>query len=147
MVCLNCRQKIIDYKYVADYEKSILYPEFKGAIITSLALVAYKNEVINNKVPVLICKEQLMSLPQVIYFKKNHYLVLTFNEKISMLNAAGLVDYWTKKYTKMKYIHGIETPREPKKLKISQLYGGFQIWLGGLGIGFILFIREHVWKR
>lgn len=131
----------------AVYEKSILDPEFKGAIITSLAITAYKNEIINNNVPVLICKEQLMSLPQVIYFQKNHYLVLTFNEKISMLNAAGLVDYWTKKYTKMKYVYGIQPTKAPKNLNISQLYGGFQIWLGGLNIGLILFIREYIWKR
>lgn len=119
-------------------------PAFKGAIITSLAITAYKNEVINNNVPVLICKEQLMSLPQVIYFQKNHYLVQTFNEKISMLNAAGLVDYWTKKYTKMKYLYGIPPAKAPKHLNISQLSGGFQIWLVGLGIGVVIFVREYI---
>ena len=131
----------------AFYEKSILNPEFKGAIITSLAITAYKNQIINNNVPVLICKEQLMSLPQVIYFQKNHYLVLTFNEKISMLNAAGLVDYWSKKYIKMKYVYGIQPAKAPRNLNISQLYGGFQIWFGGLGIGAVIFLHEYISKR
>ncbi|CAO1429993.1 unnamed protein product [Diamesa hyperborea] len=144
---IYARQKVIDFVQAAIYEKRMMSPEFKGAIITSLAITAYKNEMIKNDIPVLMCKEQLMSLPQVLYFQKNHYLVMTFNEKISMLNAAGLVDYWSKKYIKMKYVYGIEPAKTPRNLNMSQLYGGFQIWLGGLAIGTVIFIRECIWKR
>ena len=143
---INARQTIYNYLNITYFDKKILDHEFKGALISTLSLTAYKNELIKNNVTVRICKEYLMLLPQVIYFRKNHFLVESFNDNIAKLNAAGLVDYWTKKYIKLKYLYGIETPREPKKLNISQLYGGFQIWLGGLGIGFILFIREYYWK-
>ncbi|CAO1425859.1 unnamed protein product [Diamesa serratosioi] len=140
------RQTVYDFRNATYYDERIMDHEFKGALISTLSLTAYKNEVIKNNVTVRICKEYLMSLPQVIYFRKNHFLVESFNDNIAKLNAAGLIDYWTKKYIKLKYLYGIEPPREPKRLNISQLIGGFQICFAGLGIGLILFIREYFWK-
>lgn len=94
-----------------------------------------------------MCKEQLLTIPIVLYFRKNHYLVKEVNEKISMISAAGLSEYWTKISLERTLKNVIKSKRELRKLNLHQLLGSFQIWSVGCIIGLVTFVGEYIFFR
>lgn len=81
-----------------------------------------------------------MSVPIVIYTVKNFYLINELNEKIDIMRAAGLVEYWYSLQFSQQFSKNKENP--PKVLNISQLSGCFQIWAGGLIVSSGVFLLE-----
>jgi hypothetical protein len=86
-----------------------------------------------------ICKEILLTLPVVIYTKKDFFLIDELDRKLSDLMAAGLVDHWRHKVLKK---HKNEREKRPKVLTMKKLAGCFHILLCGLAISFVAFIFE-----
>lgn len=119
----------------------------KLALFATTPYVHYINQRNNRNTTLTTCKEQLLTIPIVLYFRKNHYLVKEVNEKISMINAAGLSEYWTKIYLEKTLKNVNKSKRELQKLNLQQLFGGFQIWIGGCIIGLVTFIVECILFR
>jgi hypothetical protein len=90
------------------------------------------------------CKEIFISIPVVIYMRKDFYLWEMINKRISELNAAGLIDYWHLQSIRKK----TETKKstQPKILTLKRVNGSFQLLLGGLCISFLIFFVEAVIK-
>lgn len=78
-------------KFIEDAREST----FKGAILRSLNSILYSNQLnyANQKMITFICKEHFMSIPVVIFTRKNFYLLESINEKISIFQAAGLIEF------------------------------------------------------
>lgn len=83
-----------------------------------------------------------MSISIVMYTQKNFYLTEALNEKISLFQAAGLIQYWHI-YERKNFI---DNSNPPKILTFHQLLGAFQILLCGCGISALVFIAEIIAK-
>ena len=125
----------------------MLDPSIKYALIATTPFVHYKNQLNDRNATLTTCKEQLLTVPIVLYYRKNHYLVKEVNQKMSMINSAGLSDYWTKIYLEKTLKSDHKSKRELQKLNLQQLYGSFQIWIGGCIIGLLTFVGEFFWFR
>lgn len=122
--------------------KYVLDPSLKLALFASTPFLNYQNNLKDRNTTFLTCKEQFLMIPVVLYFRKNHYLVKEVNEKISMINSAGLSDYWTKVYLERTLKN--DNNGHLQKLNIHQLFGSIQIWFGGCIIGLVTFIVEYI---
>ncbi|KAL7017002.1 hypothetical protein ACKWTF_010220 [Chironomus riparius] len=101
----------------------------------------------NNKnlTNVHICREQIMTMPVVIYMKKNSYLVNAVNDKIGTLRAAGLIDYWyTLSFTDNFHKNQVK-PR--KVLTWNHLSGCFEIWGCGCLLSCVALLGEFIVLR
>lgn len=114
---------------------------FKGAYIRSLTMTLYNNQISDKNSRFKICKEALMTTPVVIYTRKDFYLLDSFNEKIEIFKAAGLIDYWNFKNIDKKHLNYEETTNR-KVLNLHHLFGCFQVLISGLIFSLIAFILE-----
>jgi hypothetical protein len=117
---------------------------FKGALFRSYTGVRYVNELdfkYNNGTHLILCKEMFLMLPVVFYLQKRSYLLNVINEKIEIIKAAGLSDYWHKIIIDERYLK-IEESKEPKAIKMRYLVGTFNIWMMGSGVSIIVFLWE-----
>jgi hypothetical protein len=56
--------------------------------------VIYFNQFETKENQNVACKEKVMTIPVVIYARKDFYLHESINEKIKRLITAGLIEYW-----------------------------------------------------
>lgn len=95
-----------------------------------------------------VCREVFITIPSVIYTKKNFYLLQAINEKIEHLKTAGLIEYWynqhfTKEFSK-------QNSNSPKVLRLYHFYGCFQVWISGCLLSSLVFTYEWIinkWKN
>lgn len=100
---------------------------------------------IHNLTNFLICRENFMTIPIVIYTRKNFYLLNAINVKIEQLKAAGLIEYWySLAFTKELKRH---KKNPPKVFTFRHLSGCFQIWIGGCVISFCVFFVELIAEK
>lgn len=118
-------------------------PNFKGAYGQSLIRILYFDQISPNrkKGRFKICKEIFLTIPVVIYTKKNFYLLDALNEKIDILKASGLIDFWHFQDIDERLLNVKET-RDPKVLTINHLSGCFQILFLGYFASFVVFAFE-----
>lgn len=88
-----------------------------------------------------ICRETVMTIPLVIYTKKDFYLLDALNEKIEFLKASGLIRFWQYQDVDKALLMGTES-RAPKVITINELLGGFKILLAGACLSLISFVIE-----
>ena len=117
-------------------------PSFEGTVILGMYKILHRNLINRDKFQLIICKERLMSISIVMYTQKNFYLTEALNEKISLFQAAGLIQYWHI-YERKNFIDG---SNPPKILTFHQLLGAFQILSFGCGISALVFIAEIIAK-
>lgn len=117
-------------------------PSFEGTVILGMYKILHRNFINRDKFQLIICKERLMSISIVMYTQKNFYLTEALNEKISLFQAAGLIQYWHI-YERKSFI---DDSNPPKILTFHQLLGAFQILLFGCGISLLVFITEIIAK-
>lgn len=116
-------------------------PNFKGAVGRSLTRILYANHINSQDRRFTICKEIVMTIPAVIYTPKDFYLMDSLNERIQMLKAAGLIDFWHFQDID-RQISIYEDLEYRKTLTLAQLLGSFQILGIGLGLCFVVFVIE-----
>lgn len=119
-------------------------PFFNGALATSLDKTNELNHQNYGNYTSEICLNCLFPYQYGIYFRLNSYLVLPFNYLINQLQASGLVNYWESQSMNKKYFNPMPTPKEPKKLNLQQLAGGFIILMAGLFAALFIFILEKI---
>ena len=68
-------------------------PDSNAAYEESLVKTYYWNQMNENKK--LVCKEYFMTRPEVIYTKKDFFLLDEINEKIHYFAASGLINHWS----------------------------------------------------
>jgi hypothetical protein len=114
---------------------------FDGALLRSLTGALYSNQINYNKTQQLICKEIFMTFPVVIYLAKDFYLTEAINEKITYLQASGLIEYWHSQIIDPRY-HNVQESKQPKGIKIEHLSGCFYIWMMSLLFSCLIFLFE-----
>jgi hypothetical protein len=96
--------------------------------------------------PIIVCKEIMLAIPVVIYSQKDFYLLDALNEKIEMFNAAGLIDFWQSEPFSQKYLDNEKKVKHPEVLRMTQLFGCFEILFSGCVLSFALFLLEHFYS-
>lgn len=105
----------------------------KEAILASQASAIIKFDLSNCKT----LAETFSMSPVVIYFPKNHYLIEAVNEKLRLLKAAGLIDFFIRSYTRSKLKANKNSSKIPKIMTLFDLSGGFKVWLFGLSLALL----------
>lgn len=82
-----------------------------------------------------------MMFPVVIYVPKDFYLTEAINEKISFLQAAGLIEYWHSQIIDERYLKVIES-KQPRGIKLEYLSGCFLIWISSCFFAILIFLGE-----
>ena len=120
---------------------------FKGAFLRSKTAVLYWNQERFRKGEKLftVCKEPFMTISVVLYMRKNFFLVDAINDKISMLQSAGLIEFWHSKAIDER-ITDNQKNFIPKPLKLKHLLGCFVLWGFGIIAASIEFLFEVVIK-
>jgi hypothetical protein len=116
-----------------------------GAFLRSLSGVQYMNQLNHNNTSEIftICRENFMTIPVVIYARKDFFLIDKVNEKIQLVQAAGLIDYWHSQAIDKKNLKADDSSGQPIKLSLRHLLGSFAIWMFGLIIALIMFMAEN----
>lgn len=119
-------------------------PGSNVALLRSYTGAMYSNQLNFNKteqIISLLCKEIFMSFPVVIYTPKNFYLTEALDEKIEILQAAGLIDHWHSQIIDPRFLK-LRESAEPKGIKLETLSGCFFTWIICCLISFSTFLGE-----
>lgn len=87
-----------------------------------------------------ILNEVFLTMPVVIYTRKNFHLLEALNINMEMLKNAGLVTLWYKRSLKSKMKSKIEEPAQP--LDFKKLSGCFKVVVAGWTASLIIFMLE-----
>ncbi|CAO1394437.1 unnamed protein product [Diamesa hyperborea] len=124
----------------------LLGSDFKGAFVSSEDHVAYWNKLGFPNQFYTICNTKIKVINLCIYMRKNSCLTAEINRQILGFNANGLMRIWALQYIDRAYLKERVKDPEPQQLQINQLLGGFQLYTGGITIGFVVFILEIIIK-
>lgn len=116
-----------------------------AAIVKSLTSIKYHNQVVAYNKRLNFCKETLLTIPVVIYTKKNFFLVDAMNEQFENFKAAGLLTKWYKEDIHYDSIDEI-TEGVPKVFSLHDLLGCFQVFGFGIFSSFVIFVIEWICK-
>lgn len=115
---------------------------FKGAYGGSIAYFLYTNQISSKAMQNKFCPDTFLTIPVVIYTSKNFYLLNALNEKIQILKAAGLINFWHfEKYFDTRILKMKES-KSPKVLTIKHFEGCFGILIFGSAVGSLVFVAE-----
>ena len=89
-----------------------------------------------------ICKEVIVTIPAVIYTRKDFYLLQELNHRLSIIKNSGLIDFWN--FQEMDQVNDKTSAVETKKLMMDDLIGCFQILIFGLIASFAAFVIEMI---
>lgn len=122
-------------------------PSFSGAFLRSLTSILYANQLNfkSNEKVFLICKEHFMTIPVVIFARKNFYLVDAISRKISIFQAAGLMEHWHSQWVDKRFLKA-QLSKHLEKLTVNHLFGCFVLLIGGLLLSFSIFLLEMIFK-
>lgn len=96
----------------------------------------------NEKYHHQICQEPLMMISEVIYTRKDFYLLDEINNGIEDVKNSGLYDYWEEK--SLKKSKARVNQKVSKILNLEHLKGTFGILLVGYLTGLASFIAEKI---
>ena len=111
---------------------------------SSLERVVYLNQVNYQNYTFMVCKEYLLTFQFGIYFRKNSYLTHNMNKHISEYQTNGLLNNWERTFMDYKYLKQPPAKKDPKKLKLDTLMGGFEILFLGFVSGLFLLLMEII---
>ena len=120
---------------------------FGGAMVSGLNEILILSQSNEYNFKFKFCKERVMGIPIVIYFKKNYFLIPEINNVIRNLNSAGLVEKWHYNYIDKQYLKEDDVSTGPKVITFEHLIGCFQLWACGCVIGVICFLGEIFYHR
>lgn len=116
---------------------------FKAAQLASLIDIQLYNILFNNEAT--YCKDVIVTIPIVMYTKKDFYLLNAINRKIQQIIEAGLVEFWFLERVNSSYYMKKEES-SPEILNMDELSGGFAILYLGLIFSSIAFFIEIGFK-
>jgi len=132
------------------YIEKLREPSFKGTVAKSYGSYLYynfNNLKFNRTLPLRACKEKFLTTGTVIYYPKNFILRQSIDDKIRIIQSAGLINFWHSKHVDEKYVQTVLSEAQPAiTLTIEKLLGIFQIWIAGCLISSIIFALEFVSK-
>jgi hypothetical protein len=143
------RMVIINSKDMELYYQRIQDPEFKGALISSVLHVAYRNKMNLSNEKLHIAAEMFLTQQIAMFFPKTSCLIQVFDTVIIDIVSSGLIDIWANNIVPPVYrrSHDVEGTKEPQKLTLYQLRGAYKLYGGAIGVSAIVFLLELLSKR
>lgn len=120
-------------------------PTVNAAVVRSLTSIKYHNQVADSSNRLNFCKETLLTVPVVIYTRKNFFLIDAMNEQFENFKAAGLLTKWFKEDIYHDVTDEIVAD-VPKVFSLHDLLGCFQVWVFGMTASFVIFVVEMFYK-
>lgn len=116
--------------------------EFGGISITYDMIVDYFNKKKHDRL--LGITDMIRPVPLMLFFQKHSILTSIFDRKIEACHQAGLIAYWTRKYTR---IQGGKIQGKPKPLDIPSILTILKISAVMQLIACIVFVLEVLSDR
>lgn len=142
----NYSAKSVPDAKLEEYRQRTLDSSFKGAVIASLDEIVYLNKMNVKNFTFRVCREPIFMAQVAIFFQKSSYMKEAFDQKIKLLKSNGLINYWISKYIDYSYLNVKQPKKGPERLNLSQLLGGFKVWMFGLCFSLLSFILEFLFK-
>lgn len=105
--------------------------------------VLYINQMRSRNAQLKICKEVVFTTPVVIYTRKDFYLIDALSNKIGILKAAGLIEFWHLKDLD-KGLLNVKESNDPKVLKMEYIIGSFYVLVIGCSACIFIFLIEVI---
>lgn len=141
------KQRVVVNSTIMEARKrQTVNPYFNAAVTSSMEQVLFFNKMNYKNMTLTICKEYLFTFQYGIYFRKNSYLEQVFNERISMLKSNGLIDFWASDFMSATFLNIKIRDASPRKLKLEQLMGAFEVLYMGCAVGFAILLFELLSK-
>lgn len=106
---------------------------------------AYDNQQ-NPQTQLKFFKNVFITVPIVIYVKKEFYLLKALNDKIRYLKASGLVKFWHFQDVEQRFLDPKNQDDHPKVLNFKMFIGCFQVLSLGCILSCFVFIFEKTCK-
>lgn len=116
-------------------------PYFKGVFGQSLDMILFWNQARPQAFRHKICKDIFLTIPVVIFARKNYFLLDALDEKLDILKAAGLIEFWNFQDVE-KGILNFKESNGPKILTTRHLLGCFHILISGCIVSSLVFLLE-----
>lgn len=132
-------------------DKSFLFNQFltnrnfRGAYGISYFKVLYINQFRDAESRYKVCKERVLSIPVVIYTKRDFYLLDALDKKIDAFKSAGLIGFW--KFQEVDRFLKTKNSDDHHTLTFFQLIGCFYVLLAGCVISFVVLFIEILANR
>lgn len=110
--------------------------------MTSMTDIIERNQKNYKSFVLQTCKEQVLTVNIVMYFQKNFYLKEEIDKMLSQFGTAGILEHWIQKFADQRFYNVKTLQTGAKRLQIQHLFGIFNLWLFGCGIGLIIFLGE-----
>lgn len=128
------------------YKKKIqIDSTVKLAFALSYPQTIYYNQIRPKEQRNEISDEIFLTVPIVIYTRKDFFMLHTLDQEINMLNTAGLINHWNSEDIHSDILKEKE-PNRPKLLTLTQLTGCFQLLFFGYVASFVAFVVERITK-
>lgn len=116
-----------------------LNPSFGGVVFNYKLGILYENLVNQKNFTLKMCEETMFAVLYPYYFTKNHYIVNEFNELISNIQSAGLIDHISSRYVSLTN----KNERSPiSAFTYNNIKGFIKLFLCGCAVAFVSFIVE-----
>jgi len=136
------RSTTINYSSKSQYVEWIKNPNHRGALPEGFFTIVYRNSFDQSLSRSAICKEMFMTIPTVIYTRKNFFLNDALSRNIEDFKSSGLIKHWIDKVMHKSYLLLKDEPHRPKVFQLRHLYGGFQVIIAGWFICSAVFMTE-----
>lgn len=117
---------------------------FDGTMVSGLNEILLINQKNEYNYTFKFCKERVMGISIVMYFRKNFFLIPAVNKVIRNLVSGGIIEYWHNLYIDEKFLHEKVITSRPKVMTFSHLVGCFQLWACGCFIAAVSFLIELI---
>lgn len=132
------------YADFAPILKKLRSSSFDGSMVSGLCEILLLNQNNEYNFTFNFCKERVVGISIVMYFRKDFYLIPAINSVIRNLVSSGIVEHLHKKYLDEEKLSARKTSERPKNLKIDHVLGIFQILASGVLLSFICFVVEII---
>lgn len=122
---------------IIKFSEKTFDPLFKGGVVIPFESGFQANK---DNAKFKLLDEVIATIPIVIYFRKNSYLVEPFNEQLRAFISAGLIDHWNRLNS-----HNLKMTQEnvgPKVMASENIFCAFQLAFVGWFISFIALLIE-----
>jgi hypothetical protein len=99
----------------------------------------------NNVSRVSISREVFITLPVVVYTRKDFYLLNSINDGIEHLKATGLIDFWASEG--FKRIKSVSRSSHPKVLQVRDFRGSLHLVVFGWIVSVFAVVCECFYKK
>lgn len=122
-------------------------PQFHGTFVTTLDIIGYHNMRSFKTGMIRPSKQRIFLLPLSIFMEKHSCLEPIINHHVELFASNGLIEKWSNVYRE-KLIIARKRPRQPpKKLKLVEVSGAYQLCTFFYGVSAMLFIVEIISVR